>query len=120
MNNRREAAAAILAEWEIIQSQLAPLFRVRDQKYTQEWMEKGINLFLQFLYLTNHETFLSSNEIRYNQFLFKPVNLEERIDFISSRPGLYHSYRQLSELMLEQEKQFVKSNIIKKSSRSVT
>jgi len=120
MNNRRETAAAILAEWEIIQSQLAPLFRARDQKNTKEWMENGINLFLQFLYLTNHETFLSSNEIRYDQFLYKPVNLEERIDFIHSRPGLYHSYRQLSELMLEQEKQFVKSNIIKKSPRSLT
>ncbi|MEH7093432.1 YpoC family protein [Neobacillus vireti] len=120
MNNRREAAAAILAEWGIIQSQLVPKFRARDQKDTKEWMEKGINLFLEFLYLTNHETFLSSNEISYDQFLYKPVNLEERIDFINSRPGLYHSYRQLSELMLEQEKQFVKSNIIKKSPRSLT
>jgi hypothetical protein len=119
MNNRREAAAAILGEWESIQSQLAPLFRARDQKNTKEWMKKGINLFLQFLYLTNNEIFLSSNgnKINYDQFLFKPVNLEERIDFIISRPGLYHSYRQLSELMHEQEKQFVKSNIVKKSSR---
>lgn len=117
MNNRGEAVAAILAEWEGIQKQLAPLFRARDQKNTKKWMEKGINLYLQFLYLTNHETFPPINRNRYDQFLFKPVNLEERIDFINSRPELYHSYRQLSELMIEQEKQFVKSNIIKKSSR---
>ncbi|MEH7546180.1 hypothetical protein [Neobacillus vireti] len=37
MNNRGEAVAAILAEWEGIQKQLAPLFRARDQKNTKKW-----------------------------------------------------------------------------------
>ncbi|MCM3724370.1 hypothetical protein M3226_01470 [Neobacillus cucumis] len=117
MNNRGEAVAAILAEWEGIQKQLAPLFRARDSKNTKKWMERGINLYLQFLYLTNHETYPPINRKRYDQFLFKPVNLEERIEFIKSRPEFYPSYRQLTELMNEQEKQFAKSNIKKKSSR---
>ena len=118
MNNHGESAAAILKEWKNIQSQLIPLFRARDQKNTKEWMEKGITLFLQFLYLTNHESLLTFNQISYDRFVYKPVNLGERMDFIKSRPRLYHSYRQLSELMIEQEKLFVKSNIVKKSSRS--
>ena len=118
MNNHGESAAAILKEWKNIQSQLIPLFRARDQKNTKEWMEKGITLFLQFLYLTNnYEPHLTFNEISSDRFKYKPVNLEERMDFIKSRPGLYHSYRQLSELMIEQEKLFVKSNIVKKSPR---
>ena len=115
MNNRGEAAASILTEWKSIQSQLMPLFRARDQKNTKEWMERGITLFLQFLCLTNHETRLTCNPISSDRFIYKPVNLEERMDFIKSRPGLYHSYRQLSELMIEQEKLFVKSNIVKKN-----
>ncbi|MBM7654887.1 YpoC family protein [Neobacillus cucumis] len=118
MNNLDITAASLMAEWESIQRQLEPLFRARDFKSTNQWMEKGINLFLQFLYLTNDETFIPHNQITLNQFPFKPVNLEERLGFIKSRPGLYHSYRQLSELMIEQEKQFVKGNIVKKSSRT--
>ncbi|PLS03577.1 YpoC family protein [Neobacillus cucumis] len=117
MNNRLEAAAEILAEWEDIKGQLEPLFHARNLINTKEWVEKGINLFLQFLYLTNHDNSTPNQKISYHQLSFKPVNLEERLEFIQSRPGLYHSYRQLSELMNEQEKQFVKSNIVKKSSR---
>ena len=44
----------------------------------------------------------------------KPVNLEERLGFIISRPTLFHSYRQLTELMVEQEKLYAKKNIVKK------
>ncbi|WP_160721291.1 YpoC family protein [Bacillus sp. USDA818B3_A] len=117
MDNRLKAAAALLTEWGQIQSQIEPLFRARDQRNSKEWMEKGIKLFLQFLFLTNNVS-LPVNEDAYDQFHFKPVNMKERLDFVKSRPDLYHSYRQLSELMGEQEKQFVKSNIAKKSSRS--
>jgi len=117
MSNRGERAAALITEWKSIQSGLDRLFRARDQENAKEWMERGITLFMQFLYLTNHQDFSPIEQIRMDEFLYKPVNVEERINFIKSKPGLYHSYRQLAELMVEQEKQFVKSNIIKKSSR---
>ncbi|WP_052353770.1 YpoC family protein [Neobacillus jeddahensis] len=117
MDRRAETVENILREWEGIKAQIEPLFRERDHNNVKEWMEKGISIFKQFLCFTNEETPSQSEQIPYHQFHFKPVNIEERLSFIISRPNLYHSYRQLSELMVEQQKQFVKSTIIKKSSR---
>ncbi len=118
MDNITETVSKILVEWETTKAQLDQLFRNRDQKNTGEWMEEGVILFLQFLYLTNQETYIATDPIPYHQFRFKPVNIEERLGFIISRPTLFHSYRQLSELMVEQEKLYGKSRIIKKSSRA--
>jgi hypothetical protein len=117
MKNQAETVSSILKEWESIKVQLEQLFRNRDQKDTKKWMEKGIDLFIQFLYCTNDETYTTTNNIPYSKFHLKPVNIDERLVFIMSRPALYHSYRQLSELMVEQEKQYAKSTIAKKSSR---
>ncbi|URM34318.1 hypothetical protein LLY41_07950 [Cytobacillus firmus] len=36
------------------------------------------------------------------------MNIKERLDFIFARPALYHSYIQLSGLIAEMEKQYMK------------
>jgi len=117
MDNRAETVSTILEEWESVKIRLDQLFRERDQKKAKEWMEKGIVLFIQFLYYTNEKASTPYDSIPFHQFYFKPVNIEERLGFIMARPGLYHSYRQLSELMVEQEKLYAKRNIVKKTSR---
>lgn len=117
MDNPTENVSTLLKEWEDIKMRLEQLFRERDQTNAKGWMEKGIALFIQFLYYTNEESTALSDSIPFQRFYFKPVNIEERLGFIIARPGLYHSYRQLSELMVEQEKLFVKKSITKKSSR---
>ncbi|MGG3469615.1 YpoC family protein [Neobacillus pocheonensis] len=108
--------ANIVEEWSKVREKLDELFRCRDMKNTKEWMEKGIDLFIQFLLKTNAKSYFQG-PIPYDQLEVKPVNIEERLAFIMNRPNLYHSYRQLIELMIEQEKQFVKWNVIKKSSK---
>jgi len=117
MDNLAETVSTILEEWESVKTQLDKLFRERDQKKAKEWMDKGIALFIQFLYYTNEEFSTPANPVPFHQFDSKPVNIEERLGFIIARPALYHSYRQLSELMVEQEKLYAKRKIVKKTSR---
>lgn len=117
MNNDTITAAGILENWVALKAPLEELFRNRDQKNTMPMMEKGIELFIQFLCLTNEIQIEHEEPIPYQQMEFKPINLEERLGFIQSRPNLFHSYRQLTELMVEQEKLFGKKIALKKSSR---
>ncbi|NRD80540.1 hypothetical protein HPT25_24770 [Bacillus sp. BRMEA1] len=100
----------------MIREILENLFRERKQDHTTSYMEKGIDLFKQLLLLTNDIPYIPESFIPFDQLRFKPVNVEERMGFIAARPHLFHSYRQLSELMVEQEKLYTKK-LIKKSSR---
>jgi hypothetical protein len=117
MANQMTEVSSILQEWSGVKARLEELFHERNHENTRELMQHGIGLFVQFLYLSNGKTVSSESPIPLMQFDLKPVNIEERFAFIKSRPSLFHSFRQLSELMVEQEKMFVKNNIIKKSSK---
>lgn len=112
-----EEILSILEEWNNVKAQLGELFRERNQKNTKALMEIGIDLFIQFLFKSNNKPVLAKESIPFDELAIKPVNIKERLGFIMARPNLYHSYRQLSELVIEQEKQFVKYTAMKKSSR---
>jgi hypothetical protein len=111
------AVSTLLEEWQAIKFELEEYFRDRNQQGAKVLMDQGINLFIRFLHLTNEDISITRESIPFNEIPYKPVNVEERLSFIQSRPNLFHSFRQLSELMVEQEKQYVKKNITKKSSR---
>lgn len=113
----QEDILALVEEWKIVQEQLEVLYRNRDQKNSLEGMKKGISLFIQFLFWTNEQPIDPNMPITLELLEVKPVNLEERLGFIISRPNLFHSYRQLSELMTEQEKLYAKNKILKKASK---
>jgi hypothetical protein len=104
----------LLSKWDGVKTDLETLYRHRDQQATLQLMKKGIIYFIQFLYWSNDRQVNSKEPIPLNQFEIKPVNFEERLTYILSRPNLFHSYRQLSELFTEQEKLFAKKNIVKK------
>lgn len=112
--NVDQAISNLLSDWERIKVELETLYRNRDQKSTLQEMKKGIGLFIQFLYWSNDRQINSKEPISINQLVITPVNLDERLAYILSRPNLFHSYRQLSELMTEQAKQYAKKNIVKK------
>lgn len=117
MDKMMESIPHLLKEWKDIKNQLEVLFRERDKQTAKKLMDQGINLFIQFLSLSNGFPVSLDEPFTAEPYEFKPVNVEERLGFIMSRPALYHSYRQLSELMIEQEKLYVKSNILKKASK---
>jgi hypothetical protein len=104
----------LISKWDGVKSDLETLYRNRDQQATLQLMKKGIIYFIQFLYWSNGRQVNSKEPIPLNQFEIKPVNFEERLTYILSRPNLFHSYRQLSELFTEQEKLLAKKNIVKK------
>jgi hypothetical protein len=109
-----ENISLLLSKWDGVKSELETLYRNRDQQSTLQLMKKGIVYFIQYLYCSNDRQVNSKEPIPLNQLEIKPVNLEERLTYILSRPNLFHSYRQLSELFTEQEKLFAKKNIVKK------
>lgn len=109
-----EVISFLLAEWNLLKTELETLYRNRDQLTTLQGMKKGIGLFIHFLYWSNDRQ-VKLNELEpLGSIEMKPVNLEERLGFIIRRPNLFHSYRQLSELVTEQEKLLAKKNIVKK------
>lgn len=116
MDKNEVEISNLLTEWKNSKEELEVLFREREYKNAKVLMDKGIQLFTQFLAWSN-DLPVTLNALNFKQLEFKPVNVEERLAFIISRPSLYHSYRQLSELMIEQEKLFVKRNILKKASK---
>ena len=114
VENPNEAISHLLVEWGLVKGELEVLYRNREQKTTHQGMKKGIGLFILFLYLSN-DSQVDHKELEPIDLLeMKPVNLEERLGFIISRPTLFHSYRQLTELIVEQEKLYAKKNIVKK------
>ncbi|MEH7491056.1 YpoC family protein [Neobacillus niacini] len=109
-----ENISLLLSKWDGVKSELEIHYRNRDQQSALQLMKKGIVYFIQFLYCSNDRQVNSKEPIPLNQLEIKPVNFEERLTYILSRPSLFHSYRQLSELFTEQEKLFAKKNIVKK------
>jgi hypothetical protein len=115
--NEWSAIPLLMEEWNGIKDKLEALYKIRDVKSTIPYMEKGIELFLQFLFWTNEQSVSLNQPIPVIGLAFKPVNVEERLAFIQSRPSLFQSYRQLCELMVEQEKIYIKQNIKRKAPR---
>ncbi|MDF2788266.1 MAG: hypothetical protein K0S80_1364 [Neobacillus sp.] len=109
-----ENISLLLSKWDGVKSELEIHYRNRDQQSALQLMKKGIVYYIQFLYFSNDRQVNSKEPIPLNQVEIKPVNFEERLTYILSRPNLFHSYRQLSELFTEQEKLFAKKNIVKK------
>lgn len=114
MDNK--AIPLLLEEWNGLKEELQALYTQRDQKHIPGMMKKGIDLYVQFLFWSNDQEALPDNPGAFAVLEYKPVNIEERLAFIQARPALYHSFRQLSELMTEQEKLYVKKKIMKKAS----
>jgi hypothetical protein len=106
----------ILDNWSKVKPIIEEMHHQRKKAGIKEVMKNGISLFLQFLYWCNGKPVFLKELPVFADISIKPVNLEERVGFIISRPGLYHSYVQLCELMIEQEKLFAKNKIIKKAS----
>lgn len=106
------AVGKLLEEWNQCKEQLASYFNNRDSERAEPLMKRAILLFGQFLFLTNS---LGQEKCSIKNCKIKPVNVEERLDFILSKPKLFHSYKQLAELFAEQEKQFAKQTVLNKT-----
>ncbi|SEM83779.1 hypothetical protein SAMN05192533_10688 [Mesobacillus persicus] len=113
-----EGIPLLLKEWKKIKGQLEELFATRKTGAAIEPMKQSIALFVEILFWTN------KGPVRFplmhiEELKIKPVNVIERLEFIIAKPQLYHSYIQLSELLIEQEKHFIKERLLKMNSKNV-
>ncbi|MEK4029007.1 YpoC family protein [Pseudobacillus sp. FSL P4-0506] len=107
----------IKEEWPRLKEQLERKFQQRDREVHNE-AKAMIALFLMNLFWSNGQPVqLHDWKQRIRELSIKPVNVEERLEFIFKRPYSYHSYMQVSELMIEQEKQTAKYLAIKKKNK---
>jgi hypothetical protein len=115
--NPDETIPILFKEWQKVKDQLNVLYHEREQKNIVQNMKKGIGLFIQLLFWSNGKPVQLKEPSAFSEMDFKPINVQERLEFIISRPKLFHSFIQLSELMTEQEKHYMKKSIQKKASR---
>jgi hypothetical protein len=109
-----ENVSALLEDWTILKEEIRSLFEKRNKAFIPDLMRKGISYCIELLYWSNEQPSVISPRIYYDKLPIKPVNIEERLEFIISRPNLFHSFMQLTELIIEQEKGFKKALAIKK------
>jgi hypothetical protein len=108
----------LLEIWKGIDSECSLLFSERKVGQTLGLMKKGIGLFLTAVYwMHGRPVVLNDFRVQIESFNNIPVNMDERLSFILARPAFFHSYRQLSELFREFEKQYVKFMIKNKNSQ---
>ncbi|MFE4350408.1 YpoC family protein [Peribacillus butanolivorans] len=104
----------LLEKWKEIEAECGLLFSERKAGQALEPMKQGIGLFLSAVYwMQGMPVVMSAWQGQIKDFTYIPVNMVERLSFILARPAFFHSYRQLSELFREFEKQYVKSRIKK-------
>ncbi|RIW33114.1 hypothetical protein D3H55_12075 [Bacillus salacetis] len=96
-------------EWRVIRDNLNAAFSERSGRDIILLMKKATALFMMYLFWTNG---LPANPSGWKEELkgmaIKPVNAEERLEFILTQPSLFHSYKQLNQLFIEQMKHFAK------------
>lgn len=113
------AAQAILLEWTALKEEIRSLFEKRNKDKIPSLMRVGISYLVELLYWSNEQPSILNPKIEYEKLKIRPVNIEERLEFIISRPNLFHSFMQLSELIIEQEKGFKKAVAINKRKKGV-
>ncbi|CAH0345509.1 YpoC family protein [Bacillus sp. CECT 9360] len=105
----------LLCQWEAIQAEAGGLFAERKAQEAEELMKEGLSIYLSILFwMHNGPVGLRDWKDKLEEFSYKPVNSEERLSFIFSRPALYHSFVQLSQLFTELKKLYSKMKIISK------
>jgi hypothetical protein len=107
MSNNAGITKKIFQDWNNIEEQLVELFKLRDKKETVVLMDKGLSLFYEALYVVNGLE-CSCDKASIRELIYKPINVEERMNFIQLRRGSYHSFIQIAELFKELEKQYAK------------
>ncbi len=96
----------LLFQWEQLNGVLEKQFKV-NKNGEKNMMLEAIAIFLQLLFWTNGEPVnLKQLEGKLTNFQIKPFNIYDRLIFIFSRPTSFHTFKQLQELMLEQQKKF--------------
>ncbi|WP_110112358.1 YpoC family protein [Bacillus sp. CGMCC 1.16541] len=102
--------------WNELETKIALLHKKRQAHATQMSMKYGVANFISALFWMNgvKVSRLTHLDEDVKELTYKPINIGERIAFIMTKPHLYHSFIQLSELYQELQKLYAKLVIIHK------
>ncbi|WP_226683559.1 YpoC family protein [Sutcliffiella horikoshii] len=100
----------ILNRWKEKERHLISLHEIRDRKEAREQVIHPIAWFLQMLFWMNGQPVRSitdwKNEV--DKLKWKPMNVDERLEFVIKKPEMYHAFIQLQQLYTESAKLFYK------------
>ncbi|WP_078380222.1 YpoC family protein [Sutcliffiella halmapala] len=114
--NNNETVPLLFLGWKELEGELTQFHENRESIKVKVKMTQAIALLLQALFWLNRQPVRSLQEWQkeVNLLQYKPVNIEERLDFVMKRPELYHAFIQLQQLFSECTKLFYKVKIIEK------
>lgn len=106
----------LLASWKEKETILNSLHEDRNRKEAKEQMIPCIAWFLQLLFWMNEQPVRSLTDWKRDAayLKWKPVNVEERLEFVLKKPELYHAFIQLQQLFTESAKLFYKMKALEK------
>jgi hypothetical protein len=106
-DQQKACVAGVISLWKELRLEAETAIQKQDKEKTVLTIKSGVRFFLECLYWSNDRPVnLLNGLVASEQLSLIPFNAEERLSYILSRPGGYHSYRQLDELFKELEKQF--------------
>ncbi|MGD7021975.1 YpoC family protein [Rossellomorea vietnamensis] len=98
-----------------LREKLNEAFSRRASVEVKALMKKAAAQFIMYLFWSNGKPV---NLLRLKEELqllsIKPVNVAERLDFVLTQPSLFHSYKQLDQMFIEQTKQYAKNQALQK------
>ncbi|NLP50331.1 YpoC family protein [Bacillus sp. RO1] len=106
----------ILTGWKEKEILLNSLHEVRDRKEARRQILLPIAWFLQLLFWMNGQPVRGLTDLKteVGRLKWKPINVDERLDFVFKKPEMYHSYIQLQQLYNESAKLFYKMKALEK------
>jgi hypothetical protein len=114
--NRFVYIQEIIAAWKVIKEEVGELFRKRNRNGAKPLMLAYIAHLLSALFWLNekHVPGVENIFVFISELSIKPLNVEERLQFMLESPDHYHSFIQLCQLYEEMEKLTVKQQILTK------
>ncbi|KPB06631.1 YpoC family protein [Bacillus sp. CHD6a] len=106
----------ILTSWREKEILLNSLHETRDRKEARKQILLPIAWYLQLLFWMNGQPVrgLTGWKKEVGRLQWKPVNVEERLEFVIKKPEMYHSFIQLQQLYTESAKLFYKMKALEK------
>ncbi|GGE56585.1 YpoC family protein [Priestia taiwanensis] len=119
--NRFVHIQEIIESWKETIEEVAELFKNRNRKGARPFMVRYIAHFVSSIFWLNERYVAGIDDILISmkELPIKPLNIEERLQFILESPDHYHSFVQLRELYEEFEKIAVKQQILSKKAHNL-
>lgn len=107
-NSLEDCIPPLFIEWKNQEKILHEQFSIRKVTNAKEVITEWSGRFLSALFWINGRSIqgLTALEADIQKLTYKPVNTSERLLFLLKKPGMYHSFVQLSELYKELQKQY--------------